>query len=186
MDKRNNETKNNLVEAYRLLFEKQGADKISVLSLCAKAGITRNTFYYHFKDLRDLINYLFDEDSKTILASVTGKSEKETINAAIDYLFENRRLLSSIYQNYGCMPLDEAFAPNFNIALGAYLDEKEKEIGCSLPYKEHLFAVRFLAEAIGGLLMSIVKGGALFTKEELEEYISLALERFDLRSYASK
>ena len=50
-DKQKNETASNFREAYWQLFCAMPLDKITVSSLCKRAGYNRGTFYLHFTDI---------------------------------------------------------------------------------------------------------------------------------------
>lgn len=45
-----NETRLVVVNAFEELLKKHRFDEISVTQICHEAGISRATFYYHFKD----------------------------------------------------------------------------------------------------------------------------------------
>lgn len=54
-----NITKNALKDAMIELMQKKPFDKISVTDICEKCGMNRKSFYYHFKDKYDLVNWIF-------------------------------------------------------------------------------------------------------------------------------
>ena len=41
------------------LLEERPLDKITVRDITDRCGLTRNTFYYHFQDIYDLLGYIF-------------------------------------------------------------------------------------------------------------------------------
>ena len=49
-----------------LLLDKP-LNKITVNDICEKCSINRQTFYYHFEDIRDLIEYITIEDANNVL-----------------------------------------------------------------------------------------------------------------------
>ncbi|MCR5775079.1 MAG: TetR/AcrR family transcriptional regulator C-terminal domain-containing protein [Lachnospiraceae bacterium] len=55
-------TKNALASALKRLMKKQGFEKISVSEICEECGMNRKSFYYHFRDKYDLVNWIFYED----------------------------------------------------------------------------------------------------------------------------
>lgn len=52
-----NITKKVIAKSFVELLEEKPFEKISIGDIAAKAGINRQTFYYHFKDIRDLIEW---------------------------------------------------------------------------------------------------------------------------------
>ena len=55
-------TKEALATALKKLLEKQPLSKISVKCITDYCNISRNTFYYHFQDKYELINWVFYTD----------------------------------------------------------------------------------------------------------------------------
>ena len=60
-------TKRALAQAMKDLMAKQPFAKISVGDICETCGMNRKSFYYHFRDKYDLVNWIFDSE---FLASV--------------------------------------------------------------------------------------------------------------------
>ena len=61
-------TRNKIVAAADELFYSQGLHAVSVDAIAEKAGVTKKTFYYHFKSKDDLIVcYLEARDTPTLL-----------------------------------------------------------------------------------------------------------------------
>ncbi len=54
-----NQTKNALARSMKHLMEKKAFEKISVSDICSECGINRKSFYYHFRDKYDLVNWIF-------------------------------------------------------------------------------------------------------------------------------
>lgn len=57
-----NITKQALAGALKELIEEQSFEKISVSDICEGCGMNRKSFYYHFKDKYDLVNWIFDTE----------------------------------------------------------------------------------------------------------------------------
>lgn len=89
-----NVTKRALAAALRELMQETHFDKIQVSHICERCGMNRKSFYYHFKDKYDLVNWIFDTEFITIMM----ESEKEMpaddrwrlIECACGYFYENR------------------------------------------------------------------------------------------------
>ncbi|MDC7238953.1 MAG: TetR/AcrR family transcriptional regulator C-terminal domain-containing protein [Spirochaetales bacterium] len=52
--------KHRLAGAVKKLMEKASLDSITVTNIVKEAGVTRQTFYRHFRDKYDLVNWYFD------------------------------------------------------------------------------------------------------------------------------
>lgn len=58
-------TKKALRDALQEMMQERPFEKVTVSQLCARCGIQRKSFYYHFKDKYDLLCWIFDEDMKS-------------------------------------------------------------------------------------------------------------------------
>ena len=57
-----NITKKIMAEALKELSETMPFAKISIGDICKHCNMSRKTFYYHFKDKEDLVNWIFDTE----------------------------------------------------------------------------------------------------------------------------
>ena len=76
-------TKRALAEALKQLMEELPFSKISVADICEQCNMNRKSFYYHFKDKYDLLNWILDtEFLGTALKS--GEPAKTSIDRLYD------------------------------------------------------------------------------------------------------
>ena len=68
-------TKRALENSLKHILSQKPLDKITVSDITDDCGINRMTFYYHFKDIYDLIEWACVEDAKKAL---DGKKTYET------------------------------------------------------------------------------------------------------------
>lgn len=57
-----NITKRALATSLKELMIEQPFDKINVAQICERCNMNRKSFYYHFKDKYDLVNWIFDTE----------------------------------------------------------------------------------------------------------------------------
>ena len=55
-------TKERIVEAYIELESERPLEKITVTALVERSRITRKTFYYYFKDIYDLLEWIYTNE----------------------------------------------------------------------------------------------------------------------------
>ena len=87
-----NITKRALAAALKELMEQKPFSKINVAEICEKCGMNRKSFYYHFKDKYDLVNWIFDMDFAKVLEAHS-KDEYFTwpfLEALCECFYENR------------------------------------------------------------------------------------------------
>lgn len=62
-----NITKQALAAALCALMAEQPFEKINVAHICERCGMNRKSFYYHFRDKYDLVNWIFDTEFIALL-----------------------------------------------------------------------------------------------------------------------
>ena len=67
-----NSTKTAIKEAFMTLLNKKPFDKITVKEIVEECGINRNTFYYHYEDIYDLLQAVLDDEVQAAMQSVDG------------------------------------------------------------------------------------------------------------------
>lgn len=89
-----NITKRALAGALRELMVDIPFDKIQVAHICERCGMNRKSFYYHFKDKYDLLNWTFDMD---FISFVQKFSDSQSLEQRVSelrevcyYFYDNR------------------------------------------------------------------------------------------------
>ena len=89
-----NITKSALARALRELMEEQPFEKIQIAQICERCGMNRQSFYYHFKDKYDLVNWIFDTEFITFAVAWTKDLPADDrwglIERACEHFYENR------------------------------------------------------------------------------------------------
>ncbi len=68
-------TKKAMAESIKALMKKKSLNKITVSDIVQSCGLNRQTFYYHFKDKYDLINWIYYNEIVTTLAKASENGE---------------------------------------------------------------------------------------------------------------
>ena len=95
---RSNQTKRLLAQSLMDLMTTIPLEKISVNDIVDHAGVGRNTFYYHFQDVYDLLSYIFREQADMMLREYAGGEDwKDFFLNILTYLNENRKMIENVY-----------------------------------------------------------------------------------------
>ena len=79
------QTKDDIAKSFAELVRKKDLSKISVKNICESVGIARQSFYYHFEDISDLIAYCIEAASEDIAKEMM---QAATIEEALTYLYQ--------------------------------------------------------------------------------------------------
>lgn len=82
--------KTDILEVSEKLFVNPGIEKVKIIDICEKAGISKVTFYKHFRNKEDLVNSLLDkmyEEDKVFMQKIldTSPTFRDEIEQMIDY-----------------------------------------------------------------------------------------------------
>lgn len=93
-----NITERALTEALTDLLEERPLDKINVVDITDKCGLTRNTFYYHFHDVYDALNCYFTNEIEKMLAKYEHDEDwSGGFLEGLEFLYEHKVMIENIY-----------------------------------------------------------------------------------------
>ena len=100
-----------LTENLLVLMEEKPYAEISIMDICKKADLSRQTFYNYFESKDELFRFLLRSTYEEKLLSLdTIPSSNEAISIFVNTAKENRRLVSAIVKNnMGNIVPDEIF-----------------------------------------------------------------------------
>ena len=78
-----NMTKRALAAALKELMGEMPFAKITVADICEKCDMNRKSFYYHFRDKYDLVNWIFDNE---FIAAVQRERDKDVWEFMLEIL----------------------------------------------------------------------------------------------------
>ena len=85
-----NITKRALAAALKELMETKSFSKISVSDICAACDMNRKSFYYHFKDKYDLVNWIYYTECVAALKEKGYHTGWDLLEDLCAYFYENR------------------------------------------------------------------------------------------------
>lgn len=136
-----NITKKALAVALKELMEEKAFEKISVGDICEKCNMNRKSFYYHFKDKYDLVNWIFDTE---FIAAMHKKTYVDTWDLLADicqYFYENRDFYRKALRIKG----QNSFSDHFRELLLSIISNRLQDI-IGIETKQE-FQINFFADA---------------------------------------
>lgn len=93
-------TKESLGNALKKMLTIKPIDKITIKDLVEECGVNRQTFYYHFDDVYDLLEWVFEEDANRVLPDEIRYDEwREHVLMFFQYLKDNRNFVLNVYNS---------------------------------------------------------------------------------------
>lgn len=83
-------TKLALADAMKDLMAENQMSKITIGDITKKCNMSRKSFYYHFKDKYDLVNWIFYTEFVSVIHNVPSSDMWESLEDVCEYLYENK------------------------------------------------------------------------------------------------
>lgn len=157
-----NNTKTLLAESLQDLMRTHPLEKISVNDIVEHAGVGRNTFYYHFADKYDLVNWCFQKGIMQFLTESPSLGNWQSIAEQLEQYFREHQVFYTNALSYTGQNNLRDYIQQF---LSGVLVQRLREAQAMQGQKEELseselrFAGNFLSGALMGILLPWVQGG---------------------------
>lgn len=89
-----------LAQSLKKLLSTRKLDKITVKDIAEDCGVNRQTFYYYFRDIYDLLEWNFCDATECLIRSGLDHGDwRSGVKAVTEYLQENRTLVWNAYHS---------------------------------------------------------------------------------------
>lgn len=168
-------TKRAIISTFLSLLEKHSLDKITVKDIVDTCGINRNTFYYYYRDIYDLIDDIFDTEVKRVINDETHYDTwYEELHRIALLTVENKVGITHIYYSKSRDVLENyLFAVSENL-IRNYVEHNSVNLDINEDDKE--FVCKFYAHSLMGIILEWIKGNSQTDSEQFLKKVSAVLE----------
>ncbi|WP_320127393.1 TetR/AcrR family transcriptional regulator C-terminal domain-containing protein [uncultured Sphaerochaeta sp.] len=154
-------TKLALAQSLRQLMQERTLDKITVKEVVERCGVNRQTFYYHFRDMYDLLDWMFAYDGEEFEKKYPGihidDDGQNTMRALCESLQETAKITLNIYHSLGYERLGRYLHKRYFKLLSENLMMKGQKYGTS--HEDCILLANFYTHAFVGITMDWVQEG---------------------------
>ena len=141
-DLQSSETKLKMAEALKKLVNYKTFSKITVGDIITECELNRNSFYYHFENMYDLLYWTYDQEIQNIVAAFQNANADYTqsFEFILSYIDQNINLCQAAYESLGENDLENMIERDLKLFLTVsvtYITE-ELKIEISEDYKNFL------------------------------------------------
>ncbi|WP_033168015.1 TetR-like C-terminal domain-containing protein [Clostridium sp. KNHs205] len=149
-------TKRALEDSLKKLLLQKPLSKITISDIANDCGINRMTFYYHFKDIYDLIEWIcIEETARAINGKKTYETWQQGFLQTFQMVLENKPFISNVYHSISREKIEDYFyAITYDLLIGVI---EEKAAGMKVSEADKKFIANFYNFAFVGLLMDWIK-----------------------------
>ena len=173
-----NITKIALANSLKKILSKKEFNKVTINDILDDCGVNRQTFYYHFKDIYDLLEWIYTneviEKIKNIESDSPAENWQQEFLYVFEYILDNKKFVYNTYYSVSRALFLNFIYKQTNMLLTRVIDEKSKKI--AVQNKNKKFIADFYKYAFVGLVQEWIENGMLENPEEIIKKLSIMLE----------
>lgn len=163
-------TKRVLVASLKKLMAEKPLHKITVQEIAAKCGMHRQTFYYHFEDVHDLVRWMYEEEALDLLM----RNEEifrwqDKILQLFSYISANREMCRCTLNSLSRETLKDFFKADLERIVRDVVLTYGRDLPSSEGYVEYL--THFYTVAFAGIVESWILGEIDLSPEMIVAYM---------------
>lgn len=178
-------TKRALVQSLKNLLQQKPLSKITISDITEDCGISRMTFYYHFKDIYDLVEWACAEDAARALQN---KKTYDTWQQGFVQIFhavrENKVFVMNVYRCVNREQVEKYLVPLTDQLIMGVITERAA--GMTVREADQQFIAQVYSYAFVGIMLDWIRDDMRADPEELVNRLAMvirgditqALERF--------
>ena len=168
-------TKRALEQSLKNLLLKKPLTKITINDSAEDCGITRMTFYYHFKDIYDLVEWACVEDAAKALQN---KKTHDTWQQGFIQIFhavrENKPFVMNVYRCVSREQVEKYLVPLTDHLLMGVI--AEQSAGMTVREEDKQFIAQVYSYSFVGLMLDWIKDDMQAEPEILVNKLALVLQ----------
>lgn len=159
-------TKKAIADGFKGLMEKKAFEKITIADITSSCGLNRQTFYYHFQDKYELLNWIFYNEVMTIITDgVTFENWNDKLLQMLIIIKNNVKFYTNAlsteygneFRNYIFCVITELFNDIIDrLSRGYYIDKADKQ-----------FISEFYSYGVSGTIMKWIISGMKESPENI-------------------
>lgn len=168
-------TKRALEESLKKLLLKKPLTKITINDIAEDCGINRMTFYYHFKDIYDLVEWCCLEDARRALENkTTHDTWQEDFLRLFEVVLDNKPFVMNVYRCVHREQVERYLKPQFDSLVMGVLDEQSENITVRQEDKE--FIAQVYSYVFVGLMLDWIKDDMKEDPKEIVGRLSILIK----------
>ena len=142
-------TKEKLAEAFKTVVCKKSFTKTTIADITKECGMTRENFYYHFRDKYDIIGWVCRHQ---LVANIPEKYDKKYVEDLIIYLVrkinEDYKFYRTVVRDVGVEQVRKEVLPYIRKLIYRLIDETIDENVWRMREEKENIAVDFISDAL--------------------------------------
>lgn len=125
-------TRTAIVKAFAELAADKTVDKITVKDITDRCQLSRNTFYYHFQDVYDVLEEFLNIETvrvnELVKEHIHSRGTEEACLKGYEYMIRHKDLFYNLYQSSGKQEVKRYLERSSTVIFGHLVDELSQGI----------------------------------------------------------
>lgn len=167
-------TKKALAASLKKLLLQKPLDKVTIQDIVDDCGVNRQTFYYHFENIYDLIEWIFlTEAINSIEDHRSYETWQQGFLQIFEYVLANRSFIVNIYHSINREQLDRYLYENtYTLLIGVV---NEQAVGMNVREEDKKFIADFYKFAFVGIMLGWISQGMKEDPHRIIDRISVLI-----------
>lgn len=161
-------TKQVIAESLKRLLLKKPITRITIGDIAEDCNISRNTFYYHFNDIYDLVEWMCEEDARAALnGNRTAATWRQGFVSLLKAVEANKPFIVNVYRSVDRMQIERYLQRVTEKLLLDVIDEQARGIPISDENKR--FIANFYTYGFMGVMLEWIHYDMKVPPEQVAE-----------------
>ena len=162
-----------IAEKYLELSKEMPVDRITVKRLIEACGLSRQTFYYHFKDIPDVVEYLIGNRLDQVCGECIKANDLQTaIRIFLQMVWDNRKLLKRLEKSARSKDYWRFISKKFSETLTAVLSGTDEHEDL-LRSEDMKLLISLVAHGVIGVIYERIAENKVFDIDRFAEQLYL-------------
>ena len=168
-------TKRAMSYALKNLLRTKPLNKITVQDIADECGVNRQTFYYHFQDIYDLVEWSCLEDSRIALEEKkTHDTWQEGLLNIFRAVLENKPFVMNVYHCIDHEQVEKYLKPLTDNLIMGVINEQSADITVREEDKE--FIARVYSYIFIGIMLDWIKDGMKTEPKQIVDKLAILIK----------
>ncbi len=172
-----NGTKGKMAEAFKELVCKKSFQKITISDIAKESAMTRENFYYHFRDKYDIMHWIFEQQVVAVLPA-----DEESFEVWLQELFhttcEDYKYYRKLIKNLSAEEIRETLYPLFERRVRLMVQDCLDDSVWNLRKEKEDFTVAFFTDAFIGFYINYIRDNEEADLQLLQMGLEFLFDKF--------
>ncbi len=162
-----------IAETFLKMIQHKNIDKITVKALIEECHISRQTFYYHFQDIMDVLEWSLRQATQLLSEkSLQSENMRSALQIFISFTVEQFPMVQKLMNSQRRSQIEQLLIDSVSVYLNKMAEAQSRQQDVSVNYADRDVLLRYNACGLVGVLLAY--GG----KSDLDQdKLALQLER---------